>query len=90
MLNFIIGFLVGSILILIFSLRYYMKINNLKLNYEWLFKALGIILLSLVILHLIYSVVGIATSNFYVKDNGNICRGFKYGWKICEGNINLK
>lgn len=72
-----IGFILTSLL------DYCLARKRLALNY----KLLAIIVLCL---WLIYSVAGIFIGPKYIKDNGNTCQGFKYGFRICTGNINAE
>lgn len=48
------------------------------------------ILLTIIIIWLIYSFIGIISLNEYKKSNGNVCHGYKYGLKICGGDINAE
>lgn len=58
-----------------------MKNKNIKLKF---------VIKLLLIIWIIYSFIGIIASSEYVKPNGNVCRGYKYGWKICGGDINAE
>lgn len=80
----VLGIFIGIILtLIIISIRSYLKVNHLKM--EW-----KNVILALVIIHLIYSFVGIIFAPEYTKPNGNVCKGYKYGWKICSGDINAE
>lgn len=51
---------------------------------------IGIVLFVLVLAYFIYSTVGISFGPIKQKENGNYCRGFDYGFKICWGDINAE
>lgn len=88
MLNIIIGIIIGSMItLLIISIHHYLKANHLRMNWKNLFIALGILVL---ILYLIYSFIGMTFGPEYTKSNGNVCKGYKYGIKICTGDINAE
>ena len=38
---------------------------------------------------IIYSIVGIVFGPEKTKENGNVCKGYNYGFKVCYGDINL-
>ena len=65
-------------------LRRYMDKNNLVFNWDNIKRALFI----LFAIWFIYSTIGVIFADTYVKDNGNVCKGFPYGFKICSGDIN--
>mgnify|MGYP006988882923 CR=1 FL=1 len=65
----------------------YLSEHHLSFHWDYLISALIIILITI---HTIYSMVGIITTPEYTKPNGNICKGYKYGWNVCSGNINLE
>lgn len=44
----------------------------------------------LTISYLIYCFVGMIASDEIKKANGNVCKGYKYGIKICSGDINAE
>lgn len=88
MFKIIIGIIIGVILtLLIVSIQRYLKTNHLKLKWLNVFIALGCLIF---IAHFIYSTIGIFTQPEYTKSNGNVCKGFKYGWKVCSGDINAE
>jgi len=88
MIVMIAGFILGSIItILILTIKNYLKINHLELEWKNIFIALVIFS---VIIYLIYSFIGITIGPMYEKTNGNVCKGYKYGWKICSGDINAE
>lgn len=81
---FIIGLIIGIILtLIIISVRAYLKANHLKM--KW-----GNVILALIIVWLIYSFLGMTFAPEYTKPNGNVCKGYKYGLKICSGDINAE
>lgn len=84
----IIGIAIGVILtIIIIHIQHYLKANHLVMNWKNLFIALVILLLTV---YLIYSFIGIAFGPKYTKSNGNVCKGYKYGIKVCSGDINAE
>lgn len=88
MFKIIIGIIIGTLLtLLIISIQHYLKTNHLKLKWKNLFIALGCLI---IIVHLVYSFIGILTEPEYTKTNGNVCKGYKYGWKVCSGDINAE
>lgn len=88
MFKIIIGIIIGIILtLLIISIQHYLKTNHLKLKWKNLFIAFGCLI---IIVHLIYSTIGIFVGPEYTKSNGNVCKGYKYGWQICSGDINAE
>ena len=70
------------------KVRRYMKKNNLKFNWKWIRKVAGITLIVILITWIIYSIIGLIVADTYIKENGNICKGFPYGFKVCSGDIN--
>ena len=40
--------------------------------------------------YMTYSVIGIGFGPIVKKENGNYCRGFDYGFKVCWGDINAE
>lgn len=88
MFKIIIGIIIGTVLtLLIISVQHYLKTNHLKLKWKNLFIALGCLI---IIAHLVYSFIGILAAPEYTKPNGNVCKGYKYGWKVCSGDINAE
>lgn len=88
MLNTFLGIIIGALLtLLIISINGYLKINHLKLKWKNIFIALGCLI---IIAYLIYSTIGIFVSPEYTRPNGNVCKGFKYGLKVCSGDINAE
>lgn len=84
----IASIILGSIItILILKINNYLITNHLKLEWKNLFIALAVFSL---IIHLIYSFIGMAVGPTYQKANGNVCKGYKYGWKVCSGDINAE
>ena len=47
------------------------------------------IVILLLFLWIIYSLCGVFFGAEYKKENGNICKGYQYGIKLCRGDINL-
>ena len=83
-----IGIAIGiTITLLVVKLRNYMIRNNLSLDWPWILSRLAIVLF---IIYFIYSSIGIFVAPEYTKPNGNVCRGYKYGFKICSGDINAE
>lgn len=81
---FIVGLIIGSIItLIIIKIHNYLKANNLKMKWKNVF-------IALLIGWLLYSFVGIIFEPQYTKDNGNTCKGYKYGIKICSGDINAE
>lgn len=81
---FIVGLIIGIIItLIIIRINNYLKINNRKMEWKNVF-------ITLLILWLVYSFVGIVFGPQYTKDNGNTCKGYKYGIKICSGDINAE
>lgn len=76
----LIGIVIGLILS---KLLRYLKRNHLKRKWKN-------IIIVLIIIHFIYSCVGILVSPGYIKSNGNVCRGFNYGIHMCSGDINAE
>ena len=37
---------------------------------------------------IIYSLIGITFGPEKTKENGNVCKGYDYGFKVCRGDIN--
>lgn len=88
MLNIIIGMIIGIVITLVIvRIKYYLEVNHLIMNWKKLFIALIIVCL---ILYLIYCLIGLIFGTSYTKPNGNVCRGYKYGIKVCTGNINIE
>lgn len=83
----ILGIFIGIVLTLIVVISIYVRVNHLHMKWKNLFIGLTIIA---VVAHLVYSFIGIATQPEYTKPNGNVCKGYKYGWKICSGDINAE
>lgn len=75
-----IGIIIG---ILLTQLNKYLKRNHINLRWKN-------IILFLMIIHFIYSCIGIIASPGYTKANGNVCRGFNYGIHMCSGDINAE
>ena len=72
----ILGFLIG------YEIRVYLDHRSLKLP-------VGSITTVVLFAFVVYSIAGIFT-NEYTKVNGNICRGFPDGIKVCRGDINAE
>lgn len=70
------GLIIGSLV------TDYLKNKGLEFNYKF-------ILIAFILFYIVYCIVGIMT-NEYKKPNGNICRGYEYGFKICSGDINVE
>lgn len=88
MIKLFLGIIIGILLALLgFGIRSYLRKNHLKLNVKYIIKNTIIIL---VIFYYFYSLIGIIVSPYYAKSNGNICKGFKYGLKVCSGDINAE
>lgn len=87
-MNFIIGMIIGIILtLIIISIQHYLEDNHLRMNWKNVFIAFGVIL---IVSWFIYSFVGMTFGPKYTKSNGNTCQGYKYGLKICWGDINAE
>lgn len=39
---------------------------------------------------LVISFIGMITCKPYTKENGNVCKGYKYAMQICSGDIDLE
>ena len=88
MIKVFIGIAIGiTITLLVVKLRNYLIRNNLSLDWSWILSRLAIVLL---IIYFIYSSIGIFAGPEYTKPNGNVCRGYKYGFQICSGDINAE
>lgn len=88
MIKIIIGIIIEALItLLIVSIQHYLKTNHLKLKWKNLLIALGCLI---IIVHFIYSLIGILIAPEYTKPNGNVCKGYKYGWKACSGDINAE
>lgn len=84
MINIVIGVVIGIVItILVLLLKKYLDKNHLQL--DW-----GRIFIALIIIHLIYSIIGIIVSPRYEKPNGNHCKGFNFGINICDGDLNAE
>lgn len=84
MLKMFIGTIIFIVLILIILyIRDYLKRNNLKINIKFIVEII-------IIIHLIYSFIGILVSPYYKKPNGNVCKGFNYAINICTGDIDAE
>lgn len=91
MVKVFIGIAIGiTITLLVVKLKNYLIRNNLSLDWPWILSRLAFILLILIIIHFIYSSIGIFIGPEYTKSTGNVCRGYKYGFKICSGDINAE
>lgn len=73
----IAGFIIGSVI------TNYLKSRDINFKYKN-------IIISLIIIWLVYSLIGIVTANEFKKKNGNVCQGYKYGLKICGGDVNAE
>ncbi len=88
MFKIIIGMIIGIILtLIILAIQHYLKDNNLRINWKNVLIALGVIL---IIVWLIYNFMSLTIGPEYTKSNGNICKGYRYGLKICWGDINVE
>ena len=84
MINIVIGAVIGIVItILALLLKKYLDKNHLQLNW-------GRIFVALIIIHLIYSFIGIIVTPEYTKPNGNVCKGFNFGIQVCSGDINAE
>ena len=65
------------------------QLDEKRLIFHW--KKVFIQLITIVItVFIVYSVVGLITEDEYIKPNGNVCRGYRYGIHICSGDINAE
>lgn len=66
----------------------YLSEKHIRFRWD---RLIGTAIVILIIIYGIYSMVGILTTPTYTKPNGNVCSvGYKYGFKICSGNINAE
>lgn len=88
MLYFIFGFVSGiSFLTLIILINNYLFISNRRIDWKNLIIAIVVLI---VVIYLIYNFIGIAIGPTVTNKNGNTCKGYKYGLKICSGDINAE
>ena len=84
MTNIFIGAIIGiSVTILTILIKKWLDNNHLSIRWT---RVIGI----LIIVHLIYSFIGIIVSPYYTKPNGNVCNGWSYGINVCSGDINAE
>lgn len=84
MIKIVIGVVIGIVItILALLLKKYLDKNYLQL--DW-----GRIFVALIIIHLIYSFIGIIVAPRYEKPNGNHCKGWNFGINICDGDLNAE
>jgi len=88
MLNILLGFVIGSLLtLLIISIKHYLRRNHLKIRWNNVLIAIFVLV---IVGWTVYSFIGMAVGPEYTKSNGNVCKGYKYGMKICSGDINAE
>lgn len=88
MLNIMLGIVIGiSIISLIILLNYCLYVSNRRI--DWIKLIIAIVVL-IVVIYLIYNIIGIVIGPTVTNDNGNTCKGYKYGLKICSGDINAE
>lgn len=63
------------------------KITRKKINWKIV---ISLAAYAIAFIYVTYSVVGIATGPIKQKANGNYCRGYNYGIKVCWGDINAE
>lgn len=84
MINIFIGTMIGvSITILVIFIKKWLDKNKSSIRWS---RVIG----TLIVLHLIYSFIGIIISPYYTKPNGNVCKGWSYGINVCSGDINAE
>lgn len=60
-----------------------MKTQIIRRRFKW-----ELVLVIVLFAWIIYSIIGIAFGQEKTKGNGNVCKGYNYGFKVCRGDIN--